>query len=112
MEDVASDRGGKTSLKSRLVCDCVHFILTRNSYKMMDMLWASPNIFNWNNYGLVLNPRKSGAVAKRAQAEAAVASPSAASPDTEPETAARECYANTHARRVIEQAPEVGQSRK
>ena len=45
MEEVASVRGGKTSLKSRLIRDCVHFILTRNSYKMMDMLWASPNIF-------------------------------------------------------------------
>ena len=45
VEEVASDRGGKTSLKSRLIRDCVHFILTRNSYKMMDMLWASPNIF-------------------------------------------------------------------
>ena len=45
MEEVASVRGGKTSLKSRLIRDCVHFILTRNSYKIMEMLWASPNIF-------------------------------------------------------------------
>ena len=42
-----------------------------------------PKYFYWNNYGLVLHPRKSGAVEKRAQAEAAVASPPAASPDTE-----------------------------
>ena len=71
-----------------------------------------PKYFYWNNYGLVLNPRKPGAVEKRAQAETAVASPLAASPDAEPEAAARERYANTHAHRVIAQAPEVGQSRK
>ncbi|XP_077862179.1 uncharacterized protein LOC144343540 [Saccoglossus kowalevskii] len=33
-----------------------------------------PKYFSWNNYGLVLNPRKSGAVEKRAQADTAVAS--------------------------------------
>ena len=70
-----------------------------------------PKYFYWNNYGLVLNSTKSGAVEKRAQAEAAVASPPAASLDTKPEAAAtRERYANTHARRIIAQAPEVGQS--
>ena len=72
-----------------------------------------PKYFYWNNYmhGLVLNPRKSGAVEKRAQAEAAVASPPAASPEAEPDAALGNAM-RTHARRVIVQAPEVGQSRK
>ena len=48
-----------------------------------------PKYFYWNNYWLVLNPRKSGAVEKRAQAEAAVASQPAASPDPEPQLGCR-----------------------
>ena len=62
VEEVASDRGGKTSLKSRLCIQrtCVHFILTRNSYKMMDMLWASPNIFHVEQLWTCIESEKVG----------------------------------------------------
>ena len=72
--------GAKTNLKSWLVRDCVHVILTREQLQNDGHAVGFPKHFYWNNYGLVLNPRKSGAVEKRAQAEAAVASPPAALP--------------------------------
>ena len=76
--------GGIGSLKSWLVRDCDGHAVGFLKY------------FCWNNYGLVLNPRKSGAVEKRAQAEASVASPTAASPDAEPEAAAIGNAMRTH----------------
>ena len=69
-----------------------------------------PKYFYWNNYGLVLNPRKSGAPEQWRSKH----KPRQQSPPHPLQARTQSCrlerYANMHARRIIAQAPEVMQS--
>ena len=65
-------RQDKFEIMARLRLWSLHFDKEQLQYD--EHAVGFPKYIYWNNYGLVLNPRKSGAVEKRAQAEAAVAS--------------------------------------